>query len=111
MTNVEINIAIAQLCGWKRVPLLMNPHFWIHYPSEKQCRHDEALPDYCKDLNAMHEAENKLSNQQHRKFRKHLNYILFERGMTISCATRKLVSATARQRAEAFLLTFNKWKQ
>ena len=91
MTDQEINIAIAEACGKLDRP-----------------------PD-CHDLNAMHEVEKTLrENQFHfasylRELWKvvhpnvewigELGYIGFD-----------FVNATARQRAEAFLKTIGKWK-
>jgi len=106
MTQEEKRIRIAEACGWKRHPLGMNPHFWIHFPSEKQCRHDEALPDYFNDLNAMHEAEKVLTVDQ-----------LIEQAEWLGASSNEmpikswvvLLRATAAQRAEAFGLTLGLW--
>ena len=70
------------------------------------------VPNYCNDLNAMHEAEKTLNEKEamfylHRLFQKRL-----KDGSTgtIACIMDNSVFATAPQRAEAFLSTLGKWK-
>ena len=89
MTNEQINAAIAEMCGWKEgveryvqnLPLMKAP------------------PDYCNDLNAMHEAEGTLGKSLYRmeaQLKRMAGAICFH--------------ASARQRAEAFLRTVGKWE-
>ena len=89
MTNEQINNAIAEACGW--------PH-----PRENCHTLRWVIPNYCNDLNAMHEAEKVLTSEQIDKY------------VTILCLEiqpePKLHHATARQRAEAFLKTIGKWE-
>lgn len=86
MTNEQINIAIiAEVCGWG---VFANTR-----PTD--------LPDYCNDLNAMHEAEKTLSHKQKRTYCEKL----------FNLPTSELESntfATALQKAEAFLETIKK---
>jgi hypothetical protein len=65
----------------------------------------EQVPDYLQDLNAIHEAEKTLSREEHRSFR--LNLIAVVADTTTDDEPRSIVSATAAQRAEAFLKTLN----
>lgn len=54
MTEQEINIKIAEACGWKpdnRGVGMLSPQGSY-----------EPIPDYCNDLNAMHEAESYASD-------------------------------------------------
>ena len=67
-----------------------------------ECVRPEKLPDYLNDLNAMHEAENVLTNEQWWLFVEFLTEI---RGGGVALC----ISATAAQRAEAFLRTIGKW--
>jgi hypothetical protein len=92
MSDPEINEAIAKACGW-----------WEnHDPSW------EEAPDYCNDLNAMHEAEVKLLNNRHTRWINHLTVI---RGGEEHNTTLDLfIQTTAAQRAEALLRTIGKWK-
>lgn len=108
MTDEQINAAIAEACGWKAHdhPECMAkkegwrmPEVWIMRPDgELAFRHE--IPNYCNDLNAMHEAE-KLLIKNHNLW---TNYY-YSIGATI------VLHATARQRAEAFLRTIGKWQQ
>ena len=96
MTDKQINAAIAEACGW--VPDCDNGICWD--------QHGAAIitpPNYCADLNAMHEAEKVLMHAD----------LLFEYGMHISIDHKYdcLLRATARQRAEAFLRTLGKWEE
>ena len=62
--------------------------------------------DYCINLNAMHEAEKMLTDEQCVFIRVHLR----ER-LEPHAASRYTWHATARQRAEAFLRTLGKWEE
>jgi hypothetical protein len=61
-------------------------------------------PDYCNDLNAMQEVERAMNNNDWWKFVEYLTNIC---GGGIALG----VSATAAQRAEAFLKTVGKWEE
>lgn len=67
---------------------------------------EEDLPNYLHDLNAMHEAEEKLSDDEHAEFRYQIDKI------THPPSCRKQTSATAAQRDEALCRTLwpEKWK-
>ena len=92
MSEKEINIAIAEACGWA-------------HPSVKPY----AFPDYLNDLNAMHEAERVLKGEQRDKYLDYL-YEMANPDSMIEDAW-KLNTSTARQRAEAFLRTIKQWKE
>lgn len=124
MSDQEINIAIAQACGWTNVAhntvfsgrkigrgIFGNSPFGGEY---------RLIPDYCGDLNAMHEAEELFELSA--KFGAHdyaanLYHICVPRDMQhddhFICwvVAFYLLNATARQRAEAFLRTIGKWKE
>ena len=96
MKPEQQRVAIAEACGWKpdkRGLGWLSPHGY--YASE---------PDYLNDLNAMHEAENTLTDKAHEEFRLNLYEVLGD-------DSRLIVSSTAAQRAEAFLLTIGKWEE
>jgi hypothetical protein len=120
MSDEQINIAIAEACGWKEIQYShapvefgRRPHGW------KRTEHgnrtlETQIPDYCTDLNAMHEAEETLDNDFY--FAVNLYHLIIPQGdqyddhtITWSIAN-KLIRATARQRAEAFLKTLGKWE-
>lgn len=98
-------IAIAEACGWPNHKLGLG---WFCLPDDIAERAKvEGVIDYTGNLNAMHEAEKVLSRDDHRRFRLML--------IATVCAApeeddaRSIVSATAAQRAEAFLKTLGKW--
>ncbi len=95
MTNKQINAAIAKACGIchsdEHGPLYKTDQGWV-----VDC------PDYCGDLNAMHEAEETLKGLQFAVYAAILGDV---NGSLFG------IRATARQRAEAFLGTLGKWKE
>lgn len=98
MTDEQINHAIAEACG-------------ISGNTYKLCLKTgnyEQSPNFCNDLNAMHEAENVLTDDKYVIFS---NY-LYDGECEKQKQTKqwRWLSATARQRAEAFLRTLGKWE-
>jgi len=66
------------------------------------------VPDFCHDLNAMHEAENiGLNCDTWLEYERTLGLVVFD--FKIGAYGKLLVHATARQRAEAFLRTLGRW--
>lgn len=61
------------------------------------------LPNYCEDLNAMHEAEKTLTNANMYVMEYHIKGMVKGHGFYFH--------ATAGQRAKAFLLTLGKWEE
>jgi hypothetical protein len=98
MTDEQINIAIAEACGWLIVKA------WdgslIGKLKNEQGPMDE-IPYYCNDLNAMHEAEKVFDTALYCRY---INELC---DLTIK-GNNSMYMATARQRAEAFLRTINK---
>jgi hypothetical protein len=96
-------IAIAEACGTLQ---------WSYALPQKCVA--ASVPDYLNDLNAMHEAEKVLSpaNQPARgesQWSEYLGWL----GFCGENKTREVygcVTATAAQRAEAFLRTIGKWE-
>lgn len=121
MTPKAQRIAIAEACGWTwesrkhPAPCWHKGDFFTGAAlfAESRCREDycDDLPDYLNDLNAMHEAEKMLTEEQRELFRSILVDVV--RGtvdrlrITWQAA---LCHATAAQRAEAFLRTLGLWK-
>lgn len=113
MTDEQINAAIAEACGWTEI---QDSGVWHHhklwgYPPLKPGQGGNSfqyLPDYCTDLNAMHEAEKILAPKSWNNFSDkwwdyHNNLQRVTEG--------RAIYATARQRAEAFLRTLGLWKE
>jgi hypothetical protein len=112
MTDEEINIAIAEACGWKYAnneTHAPDGSFWWSKEPE--------IPDYCNDLNAMHEAEKMLTKEQLYNYGNKLDRITLPKTSMEMCYIEgpeagmypDLFCATAAQRAEAFLKTIKKW--
>ena len=93
MNPEQQRIAIAEACGWLKV----------HGHSVA------GIPDYLNDLNAMHDAEDWIPH--------HLSHIdYWQKGYgrfqtLLAELTITPYSATASQRAEAFLRTIGKWEE
>ena len=108
MTNEEINKDIAEYCGWK-YEFNGNDEdpewYWIP-PNNPDG--NGTPPDYCNDLNAMHEAENTIKDPIQQSF--YAEYLgdcgSFEKG---EYPTFRFVNSTAKERAIAFLKIIGKW--
>jgi len=99
MTKEQQRIVIAEICGWSRTSSTSGlVEAW-----QKGAEYTTKLPDYPNDLNAMHEAEKALSEEQW------IAYIEILGTVMPDARLRSYVHATAAQRAKAFLETFNKW--
>lgn len=93
MSDTEIRIAIAEVCGTLR-------GFY------------RDAPDYPNDLNAMAEAEKSFDKATRHSFAQHLWKIVVKPMPHIRTDDHLFAfcNVTARQRAEAFLRTIGKWK-
>lgn len=124
MTPEEQRIAIAEACGWKKVRMVAVTEYQrasgitcdcLGVPPESG---SPGVPDYLNDLNAMHEATACLDKTINQKdiclrdvFSSELEEI-FSRSKTEPeiWSMFDLLTASASQRAEAFLRTLNLWK-
>ena len=110
MNQEQQRIAIAEARGWQEVLWsdldLISPRearerkVYCRNNAQKRC---EWLPDYLNDLNAMHEAEKVLDYNQMNRYQN------IELSRFVYTGTTWICSATAAQRAEAFLRTIGKW--
>jgi hypothetical protein len=72
MNEQDQNIAIAEFCGWKydlsaSIDVKRDAVMcWVR-PGNSDWQ-TERIPDYINDLNAMHEAEKELNNEQYMFF-------------------------------------------
>jgi len=98
MTPEQQRIAIAEACGWTEISDWGAGGINGKHPTEPWV---EVIPDYLNDLNAMHEAEGTLNKES--GYHETGGYGLY------LVALDHDVSATAAQRAEAFLRTIGKW--
>ena len=100
MNNEQINIAIAEYCGRVRRP----DGYW--YPDGKTYG-SQGIHNYCNDLNAMHEAEKVLNHIRAAEYARILTSIAWQSEQPVFAP----MTATARERAEAFLRTLGKWEE
>jgi hypothetical protein len=115
MTRNEQRIAIARACGWKNFNSASHEGS-IQYGQPPNAPHNSwELPDYLNDLNAMHEAEKVLTpKHQPAKGESQWGEYLGWLGFCVEYNTREVyecVTATASQRAEAFLRTLGLWQE
>lgn len=113
-TDTEINIAIAEACGWEKQ---VCAEIWWNPQKGKYATVNE-LPSYTIDLNAMHEAEKELKWEQRKQYHDILADVAGfsyceadtqeETELNWNC---RICHATTSQRAEAFLRTIGKWKE
>lgn len=118
MKDEEINVAIAEHCGWRNVRELDDLHpdgsvaagiWWQGVdPTDSQ---ERAILDYAGDLNAMHEAEEFLPENKWAPYRDELRNAVLGPVRTVHEWCKADLHPTARQRAEAFLRTIGKWKE
>jgi hypothetical protein len=107
MTNEQINIAIAEACGMRgvwgtKITSCGCDGQWDYFNPQ-----GNRLPDYCNDLNAMHEAEKVLTEPQQATYAQ-LLHAAHKRHYLL--ADFCVAHATAAQRATPFLKTINKWE-
>ena len=104
MTDDQINMAIAEACGWTDIRDNM-----VGKAPGETCNRVMFLPLYCSNLNAMHEAEKVLTKEQVREYQ----CLMYDIACESSATQGRWMpySATARYRAEAFLKTLGKWEE
>ena len=113
MTPEAQRIAIAKACGWfsgrYAVGARTNQLGWFN--GRKYAWNDTYLPDYLNDLNAMHEAEKTLTDDQYQIFMDKLRDASYEAIKDVRPMVKyfRAYSATAAQRAKAFIRTLDLW--
>ncbi len=109
MTDQEMRIAIAETCGWYRLPQdsqTWAPRGWEHGKDVYgKLRPTSNLPDYLNDLNAMREALACIDSKQQEVFIYHLHRIVDSLDEREESSYWLILMATARQLAEAFIKT------
>ena len=116
MTNEEIRIKVAELCGWINVheagtreisePLMDKGFGLVGFRLGQPAKQLEQIPNYPEDLNACHEFEKELTEEQ---WRGYIFALLNLMKLDIALDDYTLaqhfsfVHATARQRCEAFI--------
>jgi hypothetical protein len=105
MTPEAQRIAIAEACGWTPWEKSTSGKFFTG-PTGR-IDHVVNLPDYLNDLNAMHEAEKTLTSVLH--YVQTIGEVVSRVYGDNRDAIRLSITATAAQRAEAFLRAVGKW--
>jgi hypothetical protein len=105
MSDVQINIAIAEACGWE-----VKVKKYLAKPPNGEWQYRDKIPNYCNDLNAMHEAEKVLTDVQSTFYWKTLSELVNNTVGHDFDNQFECIHATAAQRARAFLKTINKWE-
>jgi hypothetical protein len=113
MTPEAQRIAIAETCGWK----WHGDPTWQRLGDSFYWKNDNLiycqLPDYLNDLNAMHQAEKTLRGNQFHAVNFPHELFKMVSGLNwkgdMGYFIPNFTSATAAQRAEAFLRTVGKW--
>lgn len=107
MTEQEQRIAIAEWNGWK--DCFLSPGIGVtgNRPSPMDVYARALIPDFLHDLNAIHEAEGKLSVADQLEYARLLHPPGHEPHLVKDW---HILHATAAQRAEALLKTIGKWK-
>jgi hypothetical protein len=108
MTDKQINAAIARECGWTEI----RENLVGKAPGETANR-VMFLPNYCGCLNAMHEAEKVYMNTPEKKIQILVQILEWWLDAVVQKRSKgtPIWHATARQRAEAFLRTLDKWEE
>ena len=101
MTEQEINIVITEARKWRGQ--------WFDHIKQRMT-YDP--PGYCNDLNLMHETENSMSTRLNEKYEYWLRTVChFPDRESATGKNHHFYRATAKQRAEAFVRTIDKWKE
>jgi hypothetical protein len=113
MNEEQQRIAIAEACGFKARTDRHKP-MWVTPDGKTLLTMPEHLPDYLNDLNAMHEAETLVIYSNDKSPKKYTQQI--KAAICKDAGVKKAqmdfdmcITATAAQRAEAFLRTIGKW--
>jgi hypothetical protein len=118
MNNRAINKALAEFLGWKELDFHLDGKRILGdrptFSNGKVISYtvDQYVPDYCNDLNLMHEAEKLLDDDQWLEYMLNLQDVLQRdphRGKWVVCQDN--MHSTAAQRAKAFVKTIDKWKE
>jgi hypothetical protein len=118
MTNRAINKAIAEYLSWKDLDFHLDGKRILGdrptFSNGKIISYtvDQYVPDYCNDLNLIHEIEKMLDDDQWLEYMLNLQDVLQRdpnRGKWIVCQDN--MHSTAAQRAKAFVITIGKYKE
>lgn len=108
MKPEQQNKSIAAHCGWKQSTSSMWEGWW-HQKGKKT--YQQFCPDYCNDLNAMHEAEKTIPIKLQFIYTSEI-VVAYTGGRIFMGEDNRIpiAFASASQKAEAFLKTIGKWE-
>jgi hypothetical protein len=121
MTQDEKRIKLAEAAGWKGIVAshMIGYAPWRLMPYEKCVQKTpiddlagiplDPLPDYFNDLNAVHELEKMLTDEQWLEYREELRTIVIGKIRLVSQWCKADLHTTAAQRCEALGQTLNLW--
>lgn len=109
LTQEEKRVKIAKAIGWKEYPPEKEglSNLWMNDATDLVLFTPTALPDYFGDLNAMHEAEKTISDEDFTEYHRKLYLVTKKPDMWQH--NRAFISVSARDRAECFGRTLNLW--
>ncbi len=130
MTDQEINIKIAELCGYRKATdrdrtrgkyewVAVNP-IGLEIGWSEDCEYHHCIPNYAADLNACHEFEETLDaltewhgEEHHANAEEAYMGALSQvcKGQNQWSDDWQVIHATARQRCEAFLRVHGRWEE
>lgn len=106
LTDDELNKKIAIFDGWEYVPEKIGDDQWALFRDGHWKGGEQDIPDYCNDLNAIYKVVLGLTeNQQQMKYNQYMYDVVGGKNITLIQWGWAFLMATARQRAEAFILT------
>jgi predicted dehydrogenase len=108
MTDLEINIALAELCGWTNIEKDLK--YYEYVGTNPEGRHRRLIPDYWDDAYTFEALWPKLTEEKRLIFTNELCAIV-DRDNPDAEEFASAFFATARQRVEAMLRAFDKWKE
>lgn len=111
MTDEQINIAIAEACGWHDLSIVDKTACGLKQKVTSLNGRYGPIPDHVNDLNAMHEVEEMLSEDERQNYWIELYGFAPRRVFSTHKDNWQMIHPTARQRAEAFLKTIGKWEE
>ncbi len=113
MTKQEINLVISTSLGWEPSQYYADGSIRLYkLKNHEQYESLERLPNYCKDLNAIHKLEDALHSKrdEQNQYVNELQVIVYRTKHSGQSIEFAMLNASALQRAEAYVMLINKYK-
>ena len=113
MTPNEINVAIAEACGWTGIycSAIQRGPFKPRFYGVSPDGNNRLVPNFCGDLNACAEMVKSLASSQRRTYTQNLYDIVCGMAAPESDDWFYVTNATPKQRCETFLRSLGMWKE